>query len=127
MSARQEVLTVLAGLDRKKYTVSEKPPGSDTRILKGRGYITAQRAGLTPASDTGAWGHAVPVYLVVGGEAYTTTEDLLEVLLPAVVAQLESAQNIAVTDIDRDVFFDTGDADGFHGYRITTVLISSSI
>lgn len=124
MSARSDLLTLLTGLDSARYTVTVKPPGSDTRILAGRGVVTVQRAGIVPTG--GAWAHALTAILVVGAEAYQTAEDELEELLPAVVALIESDERHSIESIDRGVFFD-GDSDGFHGYRITIPTITTSI
>lgn len=125
MSARTDLTAHLRATLPTKYRVLDDPPGSDAKINTGRAAVHVQRAGITP--NGGSWGHALAVYVLVGPEGFTTAENALDDLLPAVVTAVEAMQNNAVTGIDRDVFFNDGDAGGFHGYRITTATLTTSI
>lgn len=126
MSARTDLLGHLTTDLRAEFRVSDKPPGSGAIFGKGRAFVFVERAGAIPTPHTSGWGHTLAVYLLVAPEDYATAEDELDVLLPEVVAAIES-HHYPISTIDRDVFFADNDAQGRHGYRITTTTITSTL
>lgn len=125
MSARTDLLAALDADLADDFHVSPRPPAGGSKMATGKGYVTIQRAGLTPAPQSSGWGQTLAAYLLVGAEDFATAEDALEPLLATLVEQLE-AYRLPISTIDRDVFFEDGDAPGWHGYRIAFTKITST-
>lgn len=118
MSARTDLTAALKTALPAPFKVLPEPPTSAARFPKHT-IVTVQRPGLTPSPVLAGWANALAVYIVVPHEGYDAAETELEARVPTVVAAIE-ARGLPIVTIDRDVFFDSGDGYGYHGYRILT-------